>query len=214
MKMADDSLLVFLERAKEQGIPDESLVGILRQNGWSERRIYRALSEHYAHVLGVAIPGRAGSAENARDAFLYLLNFITLGFWSVALWQIWANLVGRWFPDRLSYSYSGSLRDDIAWQLALILVTFPIFVVVHTIISKELARRPELYYSAVRRWLTYIGLVLTAITIVIDAALTIQQWILGQLTTHFILDTLGLLVLGGSIFTYYLTTIDPPKRPS
>ncbi|MGC9991733.1 MAG: DUF5671 domain-containing protein [Candidatus Cybelea sp.] len=212
--MPDDELAAFLRAAKERGVPDESVVGILRYNGWSERRIYRALSEQYAGVLGVPVPRRAQAAGNARDAFLYLLSFITLGFWTVALWQIWDHLVNRWFPDALSNSAGGELRDDIAWQVALILVSFPIFVVVHSLIGRELARRPELYYSAIRRWLTYVALVLTAIPIVIDAAYTVQQLIIGQLTIHFFLDTLGLMVIGGGIFAYYLLTIDPPKPTS
>jgi Domain of unknown function (DUF5671) len=207
--MPDDELATFLRTAKERGIPDESLVGMLRHNGWSERRIYRALSEHYAGVLGVPVPRRAQATENARDAFLYLLNFIALGFWTVALWQIWDRLVNRWYPDALSNTGT-YLREDIAWQVALILVSFPLFVVVHALIQRELARRPELYYSAVRRWLTYIALVLTAIPILIDAAYTVQQLIVGQLTIHFFLDTLGLMVIGGGIFAYYLPTIDPP----
>jgi hypothetical protein len=212
--MADDALLPFVRKAKEQSISDESLVGILRQNGWSERRIYGALSEHYATVLGMPVPSRPQSTENARDAFLYMLNFITLGFWTVALWQIWDDLVRRWFPDPLSYSAGTSLREDIAWQVSIILVTFPLFVGVHSLIQKELSRRPELYYSGVRRWLTYVTLVVTAITVVIDAAYTIQQWIIGRLTAHFLLDALGLMLLGGGIFAYYLLTIDPPKQPS
>ena len=209
----DDELATFLHAAKERGIPDESLVGILGNNGWSERRIYRALSQHYAGVLGVPVPRRAQATENARDAFLYLLNFIALGFWTVALWQIWDRLVSRWFHDPLS-STGTYLREDIAWQVALILVSFPVFVVVHSLIQRELARRPELYYSAVRRWLTYIALVLTAIPILIDAAYTVQQLIVGELTIHFFLDTLGLMVIGGGIFAYYLLTIDPPKQTS
>ncbi len=209
--MSDDTLAAFVGHAKERGIPDESLVGILRQNGWSERRIYRALSVHYTRSLGIAIPVRDQSAGNARDAFLYLLNFITLGFWTVALWQIWDDLVRRWFPDPLAYE-GPSLRDDIAWQVALIVVAFPIFALVHAVIQRELARRPELYYSPVRRWLTYIALVIASITILCDAALTIKGWIVGQLTVHFLLDTLGLMVLGGGVFTYYLLTMDPPKQ--
>ncbi len=212
--MPDEELAAFLRAARERGIPDDSIVGMLRQNGWSERRIYRALSEQYACILGVPVPRRAQAAGNARDAFLYLLNFITLGFWTVALWQIWDRLVNRWFPDALSSSAGGELREDIAWQVALILVSFPIFAVVHSLIQRELARRPELYYSAIRRWLTYVALVLTAIPIVIDAAYTVQQLIMGQLTIHFFMDTLGLLVIGGGIFAYYLLTIDPPKRTS
>jgi hypothetical protein len=210
----DDELAAFLRAAKDRGIPDDSIVGMLRQNGWPERRIYRALSEQYAGILGLPVPRRAQTAGNARDAFLYLLNFITLGFWTVALWQIWDRLVNRWFPDPLSSSAGGELRNDIAWQVALILVSFPIFVVVHSLIGRELARRPELYYSSIRRWLTYVALVLTAIPIVIDAAYTVQQLIMGELTIHFFLDTLGLMVIGGGIFAYYLLTIDPPKRAS
>jgi hypothetical protein len=208
--VTDDRLSSFLSLAKERGVPDESLVGMLRQNGWPERRIYRALSEYYAGTLGAAVPVRDQGSGNARDAFLYLLNFITLGFWSVALWQIWDDLVKRWFPDPLS-AEGPSLRDDIAWQVALIIVTFPIFGFVHWLIQRELARRPELYYSPIRRWLTYVALVLAAVTIVVDAALTIEAWITGHLTAHFLLDTLGLFVLGGGIFGYYLITMEPAK---
>jgi hypothetical protein len=211
--MPDEELAAFLDAAKERGVADESVVGMLRQNGWPERRIYRALAEQYAGILGVPVPRPAQAAGNARDAFLYLLNFITLGFWTVPLWQIWDRLVNRWFPDAL-YGAGSQLREDIAWQVALILVTFPIFVVVHSLIQRELAQRPELYYSAIRRWLTYVALVLTAIPILIDAAYTVQQLIMGQLTIHFFLDALGLMVIGGGIFAYYLLTIDPPKRTS
>lgn len=209
--MANDSLFAFVSQAKERGIPDDSLVGILRQSGWSERRIYRALSDYYAAALGVAVPVRDQSSGAARDAFFYLLNFITLGFWTVALWQIWDDLVHRWFPDSLSDA-GISLRDDIASQVAMIVVAFPIFAFVHTRIQRELARRPELYYSPIRRWLTYLALVIAAIAILTDAALTISSWIRGQLTAHFLLDTLGLMVLGGGVFAYYLLTMEPPKR--
>ncbi|SRR5579871_2012747 len=207
---SDDSLLAYVRAAKQHGVSDETLLGMLRQNGWSDRRVYRALSEYYSGVLGAAVPMRRESSGNARDAFLYLLNFITLGFWAVALWQIWDDLVRRLFPVALSYE-GPSLRDDIAWQVAMIVVAFPIFAFVHTLIQRELSQRPELYDSPIRRWLTYIALVIAAITILCDAALAVQSLIVGHLTTHFLLDTLGLLVIGGGIFAYYLATIDPPR---
>jgi hypothetical protein len=209
--VTDETLLPFVRTAKEHGIPDESVVGILRQNGWPERRIYRTLAEYYSATMGIAVPVRAGTAENARDAFLYLLNFIALGFWTVALWQIWDDLVRRWFPDPLTDTGT-TLREDIAWQVAVLVVTFPLFALMHVLIQRELARRPELYYSPIRRWLTYLTLVFAAIAIVVDAAMTIQSLIVGHLTTHFLLDTLGLMLLGGGVFAYYLLTMDPPKQ--
>jgi Domain of unknown function (DUF5671) len=93
-----------------------------------------------------------------------------------------------------------------------IVVTFPLFALMHVLIQRELARRPELYYSPIRRWLTYLTLVFAAIAIVVDAAMTIQSLIVGHVTTHFLLDTLGLMVLGGGVFAYYLLTMDPPKQ--
>jgi hypothetical protein len=75
----------FVRVAKERGVEDGALVPLLKQNGWSERRIYRSLTAYYGEFLGIPAPLRSSSGDNARDAFLYLLNFITLSFWTIAL---------------------------------------------------------------------------------------------------------------------------------
>src|SRR5271166_4921189 len=94
----DPELLAFLRAAKDEGIRDEFVVALLRQNGWPERRIFRAYSAFYADRLGAPLPKRYQVAENARDAFYYLLNFITLGFWTVALGQVFYRLIAYWIP--------------------------------------------------------------------------------------------------------------------
>src|SRR5690348_11233658 len=95
----DAELLNFLRAGKQNGMADDIVVTLLRQNGWPERRIFRAYSSFYADVLGMPLPARRQHGENARDAFYYLLNFITLGFWTVALGQIFYILIAHWFPD-------------------------------------------------------------------------------------------------------------------
>lgn len=207
----DAELLAFLRSAKEQNISDEFAVALLRQNGWPERRIYRAYSAFYAERIGTPLPKRRQAAENARDAFYYLLNFITLGFWTVALGQIFFRLIAYWLPDpAASTTYYGSLRDDIAWQVAIVIVAFPTFVYVHSLIQRELRKRSDLYESAVRRWLTYLTLVIAAIIVLTDAAWVIEALIRGELTLRFILDSLVLLIIGGGVFVYYLQTMEPP----
>jgi len=207
----DAELIAFLQAAKDQEISDEFAVSLLRQNGWPERRIYRAFSALYADRLGTPIPQRAQAAADARDAFYYLLNFITLGFWTVALGQIFYRLIAFWFPDPTqTSSYSGSLRDDIAWQVATVIVTFPTFVYIHWLIARELRARPDLYTSGVRRWLTYLTLVVAAIVVLTDAAWVVEALIRGEMTLRFILDSLVLLVIGGGVFVYYLRTMEPP----
>jgi len=207
---SDGELVAFLQAAKEGGVSDDFVVALLRQNGWSERRIFRAYSAFYADRLGMPLPKRHQAAENARDAFYYLLNFITLGFWTVALGQIFYRLIGFWIPDPAVDKYYGSLRDDIAWQAATVIVAFPVFLYVHSLIQRELRNRIDLYYSAIRRWLTYLALVIAAIVLLGDAAWVIDALIRGELTVRFILESVVLLVLGGGVFLYYLRTMEPP----
>jgi hypothetical protein len=200
----------FLQSAKQRAISDETVVSLLRHRGFSERSIYRALSAYYEDVLGESLPSRGLDVENARDAFYYLLNFITLAFWTVALGQIFYMLIERRFPDALDANVLSSVRDEIAGQLAAVIVTFPVFLIVHSLIQAQLRRRPDLYYSPVRRWLTYVALVLAAIVLVADAVWFLTSFLQGQLTVRFALDSLVLLVLGGGVFLYYLVTMEPP----
>jgi hypothetical protein len=207
----DEEMTAFLRAAKEHGISDDFVVALLRENGWPERLVFRAYSAFYADRLGVPLPIRRQSAENARDAFYYLLNFITLGFWTVALGQIFYRLIAYWIPDPAAVAtYGGSLRDDIAWQVATVIVAFPVFLFLHSLIQRELLSRTDLYYSGVRRWLTYLTLVIAAIVVLLDAAWVIEALIRGDVTLRFILDSLVLLVIGGGIFVYYLRTMEPP----
>ncbi len=78
-------LLEFIDAMKSQGASDEFVVVLLRQNGWSEKRIYQAFSAWYEARIGRAVPNGGGRIEAAKDAFLYLLAFITLGIWAIQL---------------------------------------------------------------------------------------------------------------------------------
>lgn len=72
-------------KAKAQGVADEFIVALLKNTGWSERRIFATFIEYYEATLGEPVPSRGGPIEYARDAFFYLLTFITLGWWTIAL---------------------------------------------------------------------------------------------------------------------------------
>jgi hypothetical protein len=204
-----DPLGSFIQTAKERGVPDDALVPLLKQNGWSERRVYRSLSAYYAAVLGIAPPSRGGRGVDARDAFLYLLNFITLGFWVVALGELFTSLIDRWFPDPATPSY-GSLLSEVAWPLAAVIVAFPCFVLVGRFIAAEIARRPEAADSGIRAWLTYLALVVAAICVLTDAIWVLDAFLTGALTIRFVLDSVVVIGLGGGVFAYYLASLRQP----
>jgi Domain of unknown function (DUF5671) len=204
-----DDLDGFIRTAKDRDVPDAALVPLLRQNGWSERRIYDRLTAFYATALGVAPPRRSARGEYAGDAFLYLLNFITLGFWSVALGQIFVTLISHAFPDAANPYYRTFALNQIAWQLATIIIAFPCFLIIARLIGRELQRRTDAVDSGVRAWLTYIALVIAGLVTLGDGIWVVATFLNGELTARFILDSLVVIGLSSGIFAYYLKTLRP-----
>jgi len=69
-----DDLDCFIRAAKGRDVPDDALVALLRQNGWSERRIYGRLTAYYGESLGIAPPVR--SSRGARRLRYAVINFL------------------------------------------------------------------------------------------------------------------------------------------
>jgi hypothetical protein len=203
-----DRLLGYVTAAKERGVEDGFLVALLRQNGWSERSVYQAFSVYYESRLGMPLPTRGGRIEYAGDAFLYLLQFISLGFWAFAVGHLFYVLIDRRFPSSLDYNfYSSSFRQAVSYELATILIAFPVFFFVGRAIVAGLAKRPETAESGVRKWLTYIALVIAAVILLADGIWFLQAFLHGDLTTRFILKSLVLASIAGGIFGYYLSAM-------
>jgi hypothetical protein len=214
---ADPAKLVeFIGSAKSHGAGDQFLVALLRQHGWSERRIFAAFSTYYEGATGLTIPSRGTRTENARDAFLYLLAFVTLGISTVAFVWLAYILIDHAFPSPLDYAYSAgaSFREGVAGQLASLIVAFPIFILVSRAIVRETRQRPESLDSGVRKWLTYIALVLTSLALLGDGVWFLQQFLLGDLTLRFVVKAVTLFAVAGAILWYYLGTVRAAATPA
>lgn len=208
-----EDLAVFVESAKKAGVADADLIGLLQQHGWSTRRAYAALSAYYTQRLGT-IPERGGAIESARDAFLYLLAFATLAIWTVAL--VWlANALTDWaLPSALeTFDRSGGFRQNVAGQLASLIVAFPIFMAVSAAIVRQTRSRPESSESGVRKWLTYIALVITAVIMLGDAMWFLTQFLLGELTLRFAIKAFTVFAVAGGVLWYYLGSVSTDPRP-
>jgi hypothetical protein len=149
------------------------------------------------------LPARRSAAENARDAFLYLLAFSTLATWACALGSLWFRLIERWLPDPVLRSYVYDFRSTVTWQMASILVALPIYLFVMRLIVAETRANPDRIESGVRKWLTYIALLLAAIGVVSDLVCFVDFFLKGELTPRFVLKCATVLVICGSIFWYY-----------
>jgi len=201
-------LLDFIDNMKSQGASDEFVVALLRQNGWSEKRVYQAFGSWYESRTGLTVPNGGGRIEAAKDAFLYLLAFLTLGTWAIQLGALLFSVIDRTFPNRvLDYSNTEWLTRSVADELASIIVGFPVFLAVSWGIARNVRRQPERLESSVRKWLTYLALVITAGTLIGDVVTFLAYFLRGDLDTRFVLKVLTVLVLAGGIFAYYIDSL-------
>lgn len=201
------NLQEFLEAAKRQGATDETVIALLRGRGWPEGDIYRALAEHYEDHRGLQIPvyKRSGSA---KDAFLYLLSFSTLATWTFGAGSVMFKLIDRWFKDPVSpTNYYASGYYQMADSLACVIVAFPIYVFVMRYIIQELEGNPGKLESPVRKWLTYIALLVAASVVVGDLITFLTYFLRGELTARFVSKVAVVLVIAGGVFWYYMGSL-------
>jgi high-affinity Fe2+/Pb2+ permease len=83
------------------------------------------------------------------------------------------------------------------------------------ILLRGVRTQPEKLESGVRKWLTYIALLLASATVIGDLVTFLSYFLRGDLTTRFVLKVLTVLVIAGGVFWYYLLWLErPSERPS
>jgi hypothetical protein len=202
------ALQEFLDAAKRQGASDESLLTLLRGRGWPEDDVYRALADHFENRTGVRVPAykRSGSA---KDAFLYLLSFSMLATWTIGLGSVLFTLIDRWIRNPLSPAnnyYAGGYYQ-MADSLACMIVAFPVYLLTMRSILREVRLHPEKRHSPVRKWLTYIALLIAAGVVVGDLISFLTYFLRGELTARFVAKISAVLVIAGGVFWYYLGSL-------
>jgi len=197
----------FIEASKAKGASDSFLADLLVHRGWPQADVYAALGKYWQRTTGLPIPERVTGGESARDAFLYLLSFSTLATWTSALGSMLFQFIEHWLPDPIAHHAFYSLRSAVTWQLASIAVAFPIFLGVIRAILREAQSHPERLESPVRKWLTYIALLLTAGAMICDLIWFFDYFLNGGLTSRFVLKAATVMVICGAIFAYYLGSL-------
>jgi membrane protein YqaA with SNARE-associated domain len=202
----------YIAAAKAHGATDSFLVELLERNGWPLKEVYAAFDSVYAGLIGIAAPRRtSGLADSARDAFLYLLSFGTLGVWTIGLGSLLFTLIEIRFPDPVFANRYVNVRNSISGPMASLIVGFPAYLLTMRVLLRDLARTLEKADSPVRKWLTYIALLLSAGTVIGDLVTFVNYFLRGQLTTPFLLKVLAVLVIAGGVFWYYLTPLEKPR---
>jgi len=203
----DARLQEFIAHARSKGMDHATIRLLLLSAGWKEREIVGAMA---VEGLDLPVPEPRGGG-GARDAFLYLLAFASLYAVLASVLVIAYECIDYLIPDIAGqrynyYSYDAS-RAAIRMALSAIIIAFPLFAGLARLLRGEVRREPERQQSPVRRWLTYLTLLIAAGVMTGDLISLLFYFLQGELTTAFVAKVTALFVVAAAVFGYYLFSL-------
>ena len=207
----ESELHSFIKDSLAKGLAKDKIREVLLQANWQPDEVDAALN-HYADVsFPVAVPKRKPYLS-AREAFMYLLTFLTLYISAFQFGSLIFYFINRAFPDLLSgapYYDNAAGVGAIRWQLASIIIAFPLYLWISSLLARRAGQTKE---SRVRKWLTYLTLFVAAGIIIGDLIALISNLLGGELTPRFALKVLTVGAIAGAIFGYYLTDLRKEEK--
>lgn len=152
---------------------------------------------------------------NAKYAFYYLLSLAALVFMSISVGLIAFGIINETIVDTLALNNYINFNSQYRFAISAILIAAPIFYVVNGLISRGLQKGELDPESGIRRWLTYFILFVSSLIILGVFIGTINDFLSGELTLNFILKSLTMFIISGTVFSYYLYDVkrtDPTKK--
>jgi hypothetical protein len=199
-----EELVRFVESALERRLPRAEIRVALRQAGWRDEEVEKALAAFADVDFAVPVP-RPRPYLSAREAFFYLLQFAALYTSAWSLGRLLFLLIERALPDPIDESWRSAVSgDSIRWAISSLMVAFPIFLLVARSLTRAAHRDPERRGSKVRKWLTYLTLFVAAAVLTGDLITVIYNLLGGEITTRFLLKTATVALIAGGVFGYYL----------
>ena len=142
-------------------------------------------------------------ATTPKDVFLTLLMMVMLYICVISMINLSFAYIEYTYPDLLTYYPYGTL-DTIRSASSMLIVAFPLLLLFSWFIQRDIKKIPGKHELKFRKWITYLTLFVSAITIIIDLIQLVNKFYSGDLTLPFLFKVLSVLVLAGAVFGYYI----------
>ena len=209
----NSELLEFTRRALEKGVAPSDVERVLIQAGWGKADVAAATNAFAAVEFPIPVP-KPKPYLSAREVFIYLLLFTSLYLSAFYLGALIFELIDRAFPDPLANEFYASRSGDrIRWDIAALVVAFPLFLLIFRYVEREIARDPTKRASRPRKWLTYLTLFIAAASLMGDVITLVYNVLGGEYTIRFLLKVATVAVIAGGSFLYFLADMRKEERP-
>lgn len=191
----------FIRDGLAKGVSKAELGSALTKESWPKEEVDAALALFGdASVSGLPVPRRKPYVS-AKEAFIYLVLFVTLYISAYNFGALLFHFIDRAFPDPLQMWYGND--SGIRFAVAALIVAFPIYFRLTMRTRAAIAKDPSKQASKVRKWLTNLTLVVAAFVIIGDLIALVMNLLGGELTLRFFLKVAVVGIIAGLIFGYY-----------
>jgi hypothetical protein len=205
-------LQTFVRESLARGIPRPAIVQKLHEAGWRTDETDAAMAFWHETEFPVPVPRRRPYLS-AREAFLYLVLFATLYATAFNTGAVLFAFLDRAMPDA-SNRWESAERATAAARGATagLIIGFPIFLMLSSVIGRSIRRDPEKRVSKIRKWLTYLTLFVAAMVMIGDLTFLVSRLLSGELPGRVLLKTLVVLAISGMVFSHYLADLRADER--
>ena len=144
-----------------------------------------------------------------KDFFLWVAAMI---FLYVAVFNYIALLwdyINYAIPDPLQYYSSDPYQSGISWEMAILIVLVPAFLILMWFIRRDIGKDVSRREIWVRRWALFLTLFVAGVTILGDLVYVLYAFLNGtDLTAHVLLKALVVLLVAAIGFMHFLADLN------
>lgn len=191
----------------EEGTSHDEIKKQLRAVGWSEDEADSAYAAGLANC-GVPLPDKNAQKifskkSSTVEIVVNFFSFILLGIFAVSLGVLLFGVINYFFQDKLVNYYKRSSADSIHYAIASLIIGVPLYYFAMRFWFRRLGEDKLKVESKLTKWITYLVLLVAAVTVVGDLIVVIFNMLQGEITTRFFLKALTIFMITGGIFSFY-----------
>ena len=135
----------------------------------------------------------------AKDFFLHIGVIAALYVFATSFLSFMFDIINYVFPDRQAF-YGDPYSTSMRFALSTLIVSFPLLLILLRVIHKDLLANPQKRELSLRKWLIYLTLFITSLTVAIDLIILLNTFLGGEITARFLWKVVAVLAVAGGIF--------------